>query len=88
VLGLGESGLAMARWCARAGARVTVWDSRDAPPQLAALREHLRARGGNYGTAFSERTLLRFAVNQDMVQPAAALKAGDEVAFFPPVTGG
>ena len=29
VLGLGESGLAMARWCAAAGAKVRVWDSRD-----------------------------------------------------------
>jgi len=27
-------------------------------------------------------------VNQDMVQPSAPIKAGDEVAFFPPVTGG
>ena len=41
VLGLGESGLAMARWCARFGARVTVWDSREQPPQAAALRESL-----------------------------------------------
>jgi len=39
VLGLGESGLAMARWCTRAGAIVRVWDSREAPPQAAALRE-------------------------------------------------
>ncbi|RTL39573.1 MAG: UDP-N-acetylmuramoyl-L-alanine--D-glutamate ligase [Burkholderiales bacterium] len=37
VLGLGDSGLAMARWCARFGAQVTVWDSRPQPPQLAAL---------------------------------------------------
>ena len=37
VLGLGDSGLAMARWCARFGARVTVWDSREKPPQLEAL---------------------------------------------------
>ena len=37
VLGLGESGLAMARWCAAKGARVQVWDSREAPPQAAAL---------------------------------------------------
>ena len=37
VLGLGQSGLAMARWCARAGARVTVWDTREAPPQAQAL---------------------------------------------------
>jgi len=38
VLGLGASGLAMARWCARHGARVTVADTREAPPQLAALQ--------------------------------------------------
>jgi UDP-N-acetylmuramoylalanine--D-glutamate ligase len=37
MLGLGESGLAMARWCARCGAQVTVWDSREQPPQAAAL---------------------------------------------------
>ncbi|MCE4556356.1 UDP-N-acetylmuramoyl-L-alanine--D-glutamate ligase [Roseateles cellulosilyticus] len=37
VLGLGDSGLAMARWCARLGAQVTVWDSRAQPPQLGAL---------------------------------------------------
>ncbi|MEO5696422.1 MAG: Mur ligase family protein, partial [Burkholderiaceae bacterium] len=45
VLGLGESGLAMARWCARFGARVRVWDSRsgDALPaaNVAALAEHV-----------------------------------------------
>ncbi len=39
VLGLGASGLAMARWCDRHGAQVTVADTRDNPPQLAALRE-------------------------------------------------
>jgi len=39
VLGLGESGLAMAQWCARQGARLRVADSRDAPPGLAALRD-------------------------------------------------
>jgi molybdopterin synthase sulfur carrier subunit len=55
---------------------------------VAALRDYLRARGGNYEQAFSEKALLRSAVNQDMVQPAAVLNAGDEVAFFPPVTGG
>ncbi|WP_439113624.1 UDP-N-acetylmuramoyl-L-alanine--D-glutamate ligase [Hydrogenophaga sp.] len=37
VLGLGHSGLAMARWCTRHGARVTVADTRPAPPQLATL---------------------------------------------------
>lgn len=38
VLGLGASGLAMARWCARSGAQLTVADSRQEPPQLAALQ--------------------------------------------------
>jgi len=37
ILGLGASGLAMARWCARQGARVRVWDSREAPPKALAL---------------------------------------------------
>jgi UDP-N-acetylmuramoylalanine--D-glutamate ligase len=41
VLGLGVSGLAIARWCARCGARVTVADTREAPPNLQALREQL-----------------------------------------------
>ena len=43
VLGLGLSGLAMARWCARHGARVTVADTRQAPPQLAALKAEIPA---------------------------------------------
>jgi UDP-N-acetylmuramoylalanine--D-glutamate ligase len=43
VLGLGESGLAMARWCARHGARVRVWDSRQTPPHATALAEHVPA---------------------------------------------
>ena len=41
ILGLGASGLAMARWCARCGGRVTVADTREAPPQLPALREQV-----------------------------------------------
>jgi molybdopterin synthase sulfur carrier subunit len=55
---------------------------------VAALRSHLRGRGGVYENSFAENILLRAAVNQDMVPPAAAIKAGDEIAFFPPVTGG
>ena len=38
ILGLGASGLAMARWCSRQGASVTVADTRETPPQLAVLR--------------------------------------------------
>lgn len=55
---------------------------------VAALRSHLRGRGGAWQLALADGKLIRTAVNQDMAQPSAALKAGDEVAFFPPVTGG
>ncbi len=41
VLGLGASGLALARWCALAGARVTVADTREAPPHAAVLQAEL-----------------------------------------------
>jgi UDP-N-acetylmuramoylalanine--D-glutamate ligase len=41
ILGLGDSGLAMARWLGRFGAPVQVWDSREAPPQAAALHAAL-----------------------------------------------
>lgn len=41
VLGLGESGLAMARWCARHGARLRVADTREAPANLPTLRAHV-----------------------------------------------
>ncbi|MDE2612432.1 MAG: UDP-N-acetylmuramoyl-L-alanine--D-glutamate ligase [Burkholderiales bacterium] len=45
VLGLGDSGLAMARWCVRFGARVRVWDSRDAAPHDAELARELPQAG-------------------------------------------
>ena len=41
ILGLGVSGLAMARWCASLGARVTVADTRETPPRLAQLHADL-----------------------------------------------
>lgn len=57
ILGLGASGLAMARWCARCGAQVTVADTRSAPPQLAVLRKELpqaRFVSGAFGAALVE----------------------------------
>jgi UDP-N-acetylmuramoylalanine--D-glutamate ligase len=57
ILGLGLSGLAMARWCARGGAQVTVADTRDEPPQLPGLREHLpqaRFVAGAFGATLLE----------------------------------
>ena len=61
------------------------------PPDVgtvAGLRAHLKSRGGVYEKVFADKALVRTAVNQDMVQLSARIKAGDEVAFFPPVTGG
>jgi len=55
---------------------------------VAALRSHLRGRGGAWQLALADGKLIRMAVNQDMAQPADTIQAGDEVAFFPPVTGG
>ena len=52
------------------------------------LAEHLHARGGGYAEAFSDLSRLRAAVNQEHVGFDAPIEPGDEVAFFPPVTGG
>ncbi len=54
---------------------------------IGALRGHLAARGGDW-QVFATSTSLRAAVNQAMAGPDARVAAGDEVAFFPPVTGG
>ena len=63
----------------------------DAPRDVAtvgALVAWLKARGGGYAEAFADPKRMRAAVNQDHVGFDAPIKAGDEVAFFPPVTGG
>ena len=54
VLGLGESGLAMARWCAGLGAQIRVWDSREAPVLTSALAEHVPAAVWLRGALTSE----------------------------------
>lgn len=60
-------------------------------PQIATvtgLIDALRARGGTYTEALAANRRWRVAVNQDMVGLDAPLTVGDEVAIFPPVTGG
>lgn len=52
-----------------------------------ALRQQLCDKGDQWAKALQSGKLL-VAVNQDMVKMDTVLKAGDEVAFFPPVTGG
>jgi molybdopterin synthase sulfur carrier subunit len=54
---------------------------------VGALRDWLAARGEPW-SALTTTKSLRAAVNQRMVGLEAPLEAGDEVAFFPPVTGG
>lgn len=55
---------------------------------LAALRAALIARGGPWAHELSGERSIRAAVNQEMAAPDTPVKDGDEIAFFPPVTGG
>jgi sulfur-carrier protein len=52
------------------------------------LVDTLRAREGPWTEAFAQQKPWRVAVNQQMANLATPVKPGDEVAFFPPVTGG
>jgi molybdopterin synthase sulfur carrier subunit len=55
---------------------------------VAALRAHLVARGGVWADALAAGRAVRVAVNQQIAKSDTPVGAGDEVAFFPPVTGG
>ena len=58
------------------------------PTTVAGLREMLMARGGTWRQALAPGRALRAAVNQEMARPETPVGPGDEIAFFPPVTGG
>ena len=60
----------------------------NADPKLADLLDALRARGGDWRVELAPGRPFRLAVNQDIAGPEAPLREGDEVALFPPVTGG
>ena len=55
---------------------------------VAGLLQHLRARGDNWEKELAPQRNFRVAVNQDMAGPETIITAGDEIALFPPVTGG
>ena len=55
---------------------------------VAALLDALRQRGGAFAEELAVGRAFRVAVNQDVVALDHPVKAGDEVAIFPPVTGG
>ena len=48
----------------------------------------LKGRGPGYAEALADLDVIRVAVNQEYAQPDHPVKPGDEVALFPPVTGG
>lgn len=52
------------------------------------LITHLRGRGGGYEDALAEPAAIKVAVNHDFTDFSHRLAEDDEVAFFPPVTGG
>ena len=52
------------------------------------LIDWLADRNDSFADAFSDRELVRVAVNQEHVEFDMAVKIGDEIAFFPPMTGG
>ena len=55
---------------------------------VAGLLDWLRQRGPRYTEALRDLSVVRVAVNQDYVGRDHPVRAGDEVALFPPVTGG
>ncbi|MDX2219620.1 MAG: molybdopterin converting factor subunit 1 [Burkholderiales bacterium] len=63
-----------------------------APPAsvttVAQLLDWLRQRGGAYAEELAENKRFRVAVNHTVAQPDTIVSAQDEVAIFPPVTGG
>jgi molybdopterin synthase sulfur carrier subunit len=58
------------------------------PATVEGLIDDLRARGGAFATELASGRAFRVAVNHAMALPAQGLHDGDEVAIFPPVTGG
>jgi UDP-N-acetylmuramoylalanine--D-glutamate ligase len=96
ILGLGATGLAMARWCAQAGADVTVADTRDTPPQLAALQAEwpgVHFVAGPFVASLVEGTAVRAVFRSpglapDVVAPvvdaahAMGLWQGGELSLF------
>ena len=72
--------------------KIGLAEERVAPPaevtDVASLLRWLKGRGPGYAAALQDLSVVRVAVNQDYVKPSHRLNPDDEVALFPPVTGG
>jgi molybdopterin synthase sulfur carrier subunit len=72
--------------------RVGIAEETLSPPEsvitAADLVIYLSGLDARHASAFKDRETVRCAVNQEFADPATVLRPGDEVAFFPPVTGG
>ncbi|RQO53191.1 UDP-N-acetylmuramoyl-L-alanine--D-glutamate ligase [Variovorax sp. KBW07] len=80
ILGLGASGLAMTRWCARHGAQVTVADTREAPALLATLKAEwpdVVFVGGPFSAALIEGTPIRAVYRSPGLSPATIAPVAD-----------
>jgi molybdopterin synthase sulfur carrier subunit len=77
-----------------AGLRETLGRSREnvalpsGSPTVSVLIDQLRDRDAKWSAAFEPGKRFRVAVNQHMADLSTPIKPGDEIAFFPPVTGG
>jgi molybdopterin synthase sulfur carrier subunit len=63
----------------------------DLPPGISdidGLMQHLRQRSGIWAEVFAEDQPVLYALNQEMARLDTPLRDGDEIGFFPPVTGG
>ena len=72
--------------------KVGIAEEEIAPPaevrDIAALMRWLATRSPAHANAFADPRQVRAAVNQDFATPDHPVAANDEIAFFPPVTGG
>jgi molybdopterin synthase sulfur carrier subunit len=80
--------LYFARLRERFGVSEEVIELPDSMAMVAMLLDVLRARGGEWAQALAAGQNFRVAVNQDMAAMNSPLETDDEVAIFPPVTGG
>ena len=91
ILGLGISGIAMARWCVRAGADVTVADTREAPPFLPALQAELpgvRFVAGEFTAALVDGQSLSSVYRSPGLSPASVAPVFNAARSIGLPTGG